>query len=177
MFFTRKRDFTEDTSIWILWEGGRCSYILSTVWICSIDFTLARCDSAWNRSTAVGGGAKSLNVNTKDHHFVTPSWISVHSVHTTKFTIGGGATCGLYLVWTAQSVYRVCIVHEIVGVGGLFEWGGLARELPTLMEVLWSPRHPRGGAVKARYEKTLCVQNTSTSSFNKYCTAPTYTNV
>ena len=37
---------------------------------------------------------------------------------------------------TVQSVYRVCIVHEIVGVGGLFEWGGLARELRTLMEGL-----------------------------------------
>ena len=34
----------------------------------------------------------------------------------------------------ARCVYRVCIVHEIVGVGGLFERGGLTRELRTLIE-------------------------------------------
>ena len=42
-------------------------------------------------------GRGSLNVNTKDHRFLT-DWISVHSVHTIEFTIGGGTTCGSELV-------------------------------------------------------------------------------
>ena len=110
-------------------------------------------------------GWGSLNVNTKDHHFVTPSWISVHSVHTIKFTIGGGTTCGLELVSRVQPVYRVCIVHEIVGVGGLFEWGGLARELRTLMEGP-APRHV-GGLWKLDM-KPLCAKYFHISL---YCTS------
>ena len=94
-------------------------------------------------------------------------WISVHSVRTIKFTIVGGTTCGLELISGVQRVYRVCIVHEIVGVGGLFEWGGLARELRTLMEVLALVLAPRGWAVKARYEKPLCAKYIH----NIHCTA------
>ena len=122
----------------------------------------ARCDSAWNRSTAVGGELKC-------EHKRSPfcDWISVHSVRTIKFTIGGGTTCGLELISGVQRVYRVCIVHEIVGVGGLFEWGGLARELRTLMEVLALVLAPRGWAVKARYEKPLCAKYIH----NIHCTA------
>ena len=50
----------------------------------------------------------------------------------------------------ARCVYRVCIVHEIVGVGGLFERGGLTRELRTLIEGLADPRGR--SPVKARFE-------------------------
>ena len=73
---TRTNNFTEDTSICVLWELGRgqCSYILSTVWICSIDFTLSQmCESAWNRPIAVGGFEGSFNANTKERYFVTIS--------------------------------------------------------------------------------------------------------
>ena len=43
----------------------------------------ARCDSAWNRSTAVGGG--SLNVNTKDHHFVNSTCTKYKIQNTQKW--------------------------------------------------------------------------------------------
>ena len=116
------------------------------------------------KHTEVGEGA-----HLKCEHKRSPfcDWISVHSVRTIKFTIGGGTTCGLELISGVQRVYRVCIVHEIVGVGGLFEWGGLARELRTLMEVLALVLAPRGWAVKARYEKPLCAKYIH----NIHCTA------
>ena len=49
-----------------------------------------------------------------------------------------GAIVRMY-VFIARCVYRVCIVHEIVGVGGLFERGGLTRELRTLIEGAGTP--------------------------------------
>lgn len=51
----------------------------------------------------------------------------------------------------ARCVYRVCIVHEIVGVGGLFERGGLTRELRTLRGG-WQTHVGGPLPVKARYE-------------------------
>ena len=115
----------------------------------------ARCESAWNRSTAEGG---ELKCEHKRSPFCVTLWISVHSVHRIKFS-------QLEVVQHAgqQSVYRVCIVHEIVGVGGLFEWGGLARELRTLMEGLELAPATHVGGLWKQDMRRHCVQNTSTS--------------
>ena len=63
-----------------------------------------------------------LNVNTKDQRFLTDelnfsTFSPYDRVHNWRWPNMRVRAC----LAGVQSVYRVCIVHEIVGVGGLFE--------------------------------------------------------
>ena len=122
---------------------GWCSYILSTVWICSIDFTLSQmCESAWNRPIAVGGFEGSFNANTKERYFVTIS-ICPFQVYIE------GRNRQNVRKYRAVCLSRVYCAWNCWG-GGLFERGGLTRELRTLIEGAGTPRGR--SPVKARYE-------------------------
>ena len=130
-----ERKISQKTLQFVFYEEGEgvlCSYILSSVWICSIDFTL-RPDVS-QREIVAQQWAGELKCEHKRSPFcgedrIFSTFSSYDKVHIWSQYVRVSLS-------RVQSVYRVCIVHEIVGVGGLFEWGGLARELRTLMEGL-----------------------------------------
>ena len=131
----RERKISQKTLQFVFYEGRgrRCSsYILSSVWICSIDFTLG--PDVSQREIALQQWAGELKCEHKRSPFCDGR------LKFSTFSPYDKVHIWSQYVWVSlsrvQSVYRVCIVHEIVGVGGLFEWGGLARELRTLMEGL-----------------------------------------
>ena len=136
-------------------EGGWCSYILSTVWICSIDFTLG--PDVTRREIALLW-AGSLNVITKED-FVTPFNFNTFSPYNKVDNWRWYMRVNLY-----RCLSRVYCAWNCWG-WGLFEWGGLARELRTLMEGP-APRHV-GGLWKLDM-KPLCAKYFHISL---YCTS------
>ena len=154
----QKRGFTEDTSICVLWEGRRVGGARIFFPLCESVQLISLWGQMWLSLKSLYSGRGSLNVITKED-FVTPFNFNTFSPYNKVDNWRWYMRVNLY-----RCLSRVYCAWNCWG-WGLFEWGGLARELRTLMEGP-APRHV-GGLWKLDM-KPLCAKYFHISL---YCTS------
>ena len=152
---TRKKDFTEDTSICVLWGGeGGGAHIFFPV--CESVQLISLWGQMWVSVKSLhSSGRGSLNLNTKDHHFV---WLTEFQyIQTIPWS---SHLESVQLVQSAKCLSRVHCAWNCWGWGLIWVRGLSARASHSYGGASSaSPCHPHGWAVKARYERRHCVQN------------------